>query len=62
MKKIFLIIALLIAGSAAQSQVLITLLLGDKLNSDGLEFGLEGGLNWANVSGLETNGIFTLVF
>ncbi|MCF6356932.1 MAG: PorT family protein [Draconibacterium sp.] len=55
MKKIFLIIALLIAGTAAQSQVLITLLLGDKLNSDGLEFGLEGGLNWANVSGLETN-------
>ena len=55
MKKIFLIIALLIAGTAAQSQVLITLLLGDKLNSEGLEFGLEGGLNWANVSGLETN-------
>jgi hypothetical protein len=55
MKKVFIIIALLIAGSAAQSQVLITLLLGDKLNSDGLEFGLEGGLNWANVSGLETN-------
>ncbi len=55
MKKIFIIIALLIAGSAAQSQILITLLLGDKLNSDGLEFGLEGGLNWANVSGLETN-------
>ncbi len=39
---------------ASQSQVLITLLLGDKLNSDGLEFGLEGGLNWTNISGLET--------
>ena len=38
-----------------QSQVLITLLLGDKLNSDGLEFGLEGGINWTNISGLETN-------
>jgi hypothetical protein len=55
MKKIFFIIILLIVGTAAQSQVLITLLLGDKLNSDNLEFGLEGGLNWANVSGLETN-------
>lgn len=55
MKKIFFILILLIAGTAAQSQVLITLLLGDKLNSDGLEFGLEGGLNWASVSGLETN-------
>jgi len=38
----------------AQSQVLITLLLGDKLNSDGLEFGLEGGINWTTISGLET--------
>jgi hypothetical protein len=31
------------------------LLLGDKLNSDGLEFGLEGGVNWTNISGMETN-------
>ncbi len=38
----------------AQSQILITLLLGDKLNSDGLEFGLEGGINWTQISGLET--------
>jgi hypothetical protein len=43
------------AGFVSQSQVLITILLGDKLNSDGLEFGLEGGLNWSNISGLETN-------
>ena len=39
---------------SAQSQVLITLLLGDKINSDGLEFGLEGGMNWTQVSGFET--------
>ncbi len=38
----------------AQSQILITLLLVDKLNSDGLEFGLEGGMNWTKISGLET--------
>jgi len=31
------------------------LLLGDKLNSDGIEFGLEGGLNLSKVSGLDTN-------
>jgi len=55
MKKYYIIIILLFVGGAAQSQVLITLLLGDKLNSDGLEFGLEGGVNWANISGLETN-------
>ena len=54
MKKSLLIIFMLIAGMAAQSQVLITLLLGDKLNSEGLEFGLEGGMNWTTISGLDT--------
>ncbi len=57
MKRILLIVALLIAGATAQSQVLITLLLGDKLNSDNLEFGLEGGLNWSSISGMETNNL-----
>jgi hypothetical protein len=57
MKKYLMIVFLLIAGVTAQSQVLITLLLGDKLNSDGLEFGLEGGMNWTNISGLETNDL-----
>lgn len=33
-----------------QSQVLLSLLFGDKLNSEGLEFGLEGGFNYANIS------------
>ena len=54
MKKYLLIIIVLVAGMAAQSQILITLLLGDKLNSEGLEFGLEGGMNWTNISGLDT--------
>ena len=54
MKKYFLIIILLLAGVSAQSQILITLLLGDKLNSEGLEFGLEGGINWTNISSMET--------
>ncbi len=45
---------MLFLGISSQSQVLITLLLGDKINSEGLEFGLEGGLNWTKVSGLET--------
>ena len=53
MKKILLGLFLLVSISA-QSQVLITLLLGDKLNSDGLEFGLEGGMNWTQVSGFES--------
>ncbi len=55
MRKIILIFFTLFLGVQLHSQVLITLLLGDKLNSEGLEFGLEGGLNWANISGMETN-------
>ena len=37
---------------AANSQVLISILLGDKLNSGKVEFGLDGGLNWSNIHGL----------
>ena len=55
MKKYFVIISFLFFGLTSQSQVLISLLLGDKLNSDKLEFGLEGGLNWSTTSGFESN-------
>jgi len=54
MKKILLGF-LIIFSVQAKSQVLITLLLGDKLNSEWMEFGLEGGLNWATMTGFETN-------
>ena len=54
MKKIKLIITsiflMLLANTAANSQVLISLLLGDKLNSPNLEFGADGGINWLNMS------------
>ena len=60
MKKYFIILALFFFTSGAQSQVLISLLFGDKLNSEGLEFGLEfgleGGVNWSSVSSLEADG------
>jgi hypothetical protein len=52
--KYLLTILLFLTISSSQSQVLITLLLGDKLNSPNLEFGLEGGFNWAQISGMET--------
>ena len=55
MKKPILLIAFLLLGFTMQSQVLISLLLGDKLNSGGLEFGLDGGYNFANVSGFESS-------
>lgn len=54
MKKYFVIISFLLIAITTHSQILITLLLGDKLNSPGLEFGLEGGLNWTNISKMET--------
>ena len=54
MKKILLAFLVLFSVQA-KSQVLISILLGDKLNSEWLEFGLEGGLNWARVDGFETN-------
>ncbi len=38
-----------------QSQVLIALLLGDKLNTGKIEFGLDGGINFSNISNLETD-------
>jgi hypothetical protein len=37
----------------ASSQILISILLGDKLNSDKLEFGLMGGLNRTFLPGLD---------
>ncbi len=54
MKKLVIAFFLMILALSSQSQILITLLLGDKLNSDKLEFGLEGGLNWSQISSLET--------
>jgi len=35
--------------------VLIALLLGDKLNTGKIEFGLDGGLNYATIAGMESN-------
>jgi len=55
MKKYLLIVFLLFTGVQTQGQVLISLLFGDMLNSDGLEFGLEGGFNWSKISEMETS-------
>jgi opacity protein-like surface antigen len=53
--KNILVIVLLLLGLNAQSQVLLSILFGDKLNSDGLEFGLEGGFNFSDISELEAD-------
>ena len=46
---------LMVAGlqTRAHSQVLIALLLGDKLNSDKLEFGVDVGLNYTTIDGID---------
>ena len=55
MKKNLLIVALLLFSFSANSQILISLLLGDALNSDKIEFGLDGGVNFGNIANLESS-------
>ncbi len=40
---------------ALYSQVILSMIFGDKLNSEDIEFGLEGGMNYASISGFESN-------
>ena len=53
MKKYSLIIGLLLFVNAARTQVLISILLGDKLNTGKIEFGLDGGANWSTIKDLD---------
>ena len=53
MKKYFLIIGLLLLVNVARTQVLISILLGDKLNTGKIEFGLDGGANWSTIRNLD---------
>lgn len=54
MKKLLLSAMLLLATyGVVQSQVLIAILFGDKLNSEKLEFGLDLGANITKVTGLD---------
>ena len=52
MKKILVLLILTLNLATAKSQVIISLLLGDKLNTGKIEFGLEGGYNNSTLSGL----------
>jgi hypothetical protein len=55
MKKYILIIILFLTTMQMSGQVLISLILGDKLNSGQIEFGLIGGGNWSKISGLSSH-------
>ncbi len=48
---------LVLPAHQAYPQVLISLLFGDKLNSDKIEFGLEGGFNMSNMTDFESNDL-----
>lgn len=53
MNKKLLVATLLLCIQSVNSQVLISLILGDMLNSPKVEFGLEGGANFSTISNLE---------
>src|SRR5687768_1461010 len=56
MRTLVILLILIVASSRTHGQILISLLLGDKLNSGGMEFGLDGGLNFSDIHGLHTSG------
>jgi hypothetical protein len=49
MRQPLFIAALLLFAATANSQVLISLVFGDVLNTDKVEFGLSGGMNRSNI-------------
>jgi hypothetical protein len=53
MKKFLLVTTLLLCIQSISSQVLISLVFGDMLNSPKVEFGLDGGANFSTISNLE---------
>jgi hypothetical protein len=53
LSKILVFSVLILLPSALKSQVLITILLGDALNTDKIEFGLIGGWNHSNIYTIE---------
>lgn len=54
-KKIILLLLLAVFSLSVNSQVLITLLLGDALNSDKIEFGLSGGMTHSYIGTIENS-------
>jgi hypothetical protein len=56
MKKGILFLSVFFCITTAQSQVLISLIFGDKLNSPFLEFGLDGGINFSTISNSDSSG------
>lgn len=59
LKKSVLVFLFLFSVQLCYSQILISLLFGDKLNSEKLEFGLDGGFNFSQMSNFESSNLLT---
>jgi len=55
MKRIISFICIFLIGHMLYSQVLIALLLGDKLNTGKIEFGLDGGVSYSYIGNMDAN-------
>jgi hypothetical protein len=53
MRKIFFLFMIGLLTAPAKGQVIISLLLGDKLNTGQVEFGLDGGANFSSLAGVQ---------
>lgn len=54
-RTLLLSVAFFLMAQMASAQVLISLIFGDKLNSDAVEFGLEGGLTLSDIGVLDAD-------
>lgn len=54
-RKILCVLFLGMSLQSAHSQILISMLFGDKLNSESMEFGLEGGFTFMDIGALDAN-------
>jgi len=59
MRILFILLIIIAVHSRSSGQVLISLLLGDKLNTGQIEFGLDGGLSLSNLHGVDPSGTKT---
>ncbi|OOG72235.1 porin family protein [Flavobacterium sp. A45] len=55
MKKLLSLLVVFFCFQQARSQVLMSLIFGDKLNSPNIEFGLDGGVNFSSISNLDSD-------
>ena len=53
MRTFLIAITFFYCSTVSNAQVLISLIFGDALNTGNIEFGLDGGLNWTNINGID---------